>query len=155
MANAKRRLTCERITARREDNLDWFDEEDYCMDDPEQWDTADRDESDDDKLDLGPCCACGIESSTVRNIVTLHFKGPTPGHGWGCLQCGLPTDGACCVLCDDCLEKNAKVKYACAGYPSDEVRVPIESLTEPFEHNMRFHREDEDIAYNDDSEEEE
>ena len=43
---------------------------------------------------LGSCCVCGVEGSRVRNIMMLHKRSLEPGKGWGCVQCGLPMDGA-------------------------------------------------------------
>jgi len=57
----------------------------------------------------------------------------------GCLQCGLPNDGAIAVVCDRCLETNAPIFDVCYGYPSGGGRVARETLTEPFEHDMRMH----------------
>ena len=70
-----------------------------------------------DPIDLGQCCACGKSGPDVRNIVMLSFRGPDPGKGWGCLQCGLPTDGASAVLCDGCAEAGAEPReIVAAGY---------------------------------------
>lgn len=104
----------------------------YCENAP---DKVERD----DKIDLGACCACG-GSENVRNIICLNRKGPTPGKGWGCFVCGLPQDGAVAVLCDDCLEWGAKIRFVCIGYPASDGRMPIEELPdEPFEHNLTYH----------------
>jgi len=93
-----------------------------------------------DRPDLGPCCCCGESGPDVRNIVMLHFKIPMSGRGWGCIVCGLPADGALYVCCDECFEKKANPKYACKGYPAKDGRLPIEELTEPFEHDEKLHR---------------
>ena len=98
--------------------------------------------SDEDTIDLGPCCACRQRGPTVRNIVMLTFRAPLPGRGWGCFQCGLPSDGAIAVLCDRCLESSAPILDACAGYPASGGRVPRESLDIPFDHDMRFHEDE-------------
>lgn len=89
---------------------------------------------------LGPCCACGGRLN-VRNIVTLSRRAPTPGRGWGCAQCGLPTDGAIAVVCDSCLEGQVPLKQVCDGHPGDGKRVPIESVTVPFLHDLSRHPE--------------
>ncbi len=80
--------------------------------------------------DLGPCCACGESGPTVRNVGFLDKKCRVPGHGWGCVQCGLEADGAIIVVCDACAAKGKDVviRWACRGYPGTEGRVPIERL---------------------------
>jgi len=94
--------------------------------------------TDDDPIDLGPCCACRTVGPTVRTIMMLSVRAPG-GHGWGCLQCGLPQAGAIAVLCDRCLETNAPILDVCYGYPSSGGRVARESCVEPFDHDMRMH----------------
>jgi hypothetical protein len=95
-----------------------------------------------DEPTLGSCCICGADQQ-VRNIMMLDVKNQVPGHGWGCLICNLPADGASAVLCDRCLELfqegKAKIKYACRGYPAIEGRVPIEELSIPHEHDHDLH----------------
>lgn len=92
-----------------------------------------------EKLDLGPCCACG-GTENVRNVMMLDRKGPTPGKGWGCFVCDLPLDGAVAVLCDDCLEAKAEIRFVCGGYPSQDGRVLIEDLPDgPFGHDLSVH----------------
>lgn len=95
----------------------------------------------DEKINLGTCCACG-GSENVRNIICLDRKSPTLGKGWGCFICGLPGDGAGAVLCDDCLEQGAAIRFVCIGYPASDGRMPIEQLPEePFEHILACHPE--------------
>jgi len=91
---------------------------------------------------LGRCCHCEREGPTVRNIVMLPLRSPEPGSGrWGCLECGLPIEGALAVVCDECLERGLKPKLACLGPPAANRRIPIEQLTERFEHDMSKHPE--------------
>jgi len=93
------------------------------------------------QYNLGPCCACQKENSTVRNIICLDRKAPIPGKGWGCFVCGLPSDGAVAVLCDHCFEARAEIRFVCHGYPY-EGRMPIQDLPfEPFEHDLAYHPE--------------
>lgn len=108
----------------------------------------DEDDEDDDSppdpdLNLGMCCICLEAHPTVRNVIMLDVRGPEPGAGWGCFQCGLPMAGAIAVLCDNCLvehsENGRPISLACAGHPSRNQRVPLASLTEPFEHDMSKH----------------
>ena len=96
-----------------------------------------------EELEVGPCCACEKQGGPdVRNIVMLHQRGPRPGQGWGCVQCGLPPDGADYVLCDGCLEDGREPRFVCDGYPKNG-RIPIEELSdEPFEHDMSKHPEE-------------
>ena len=93
---------------------------------------------------LGPCCICE-KTEGVRNIIMLNKKSPIPGHGWGCLTCGLDLDGASAVLCDQCLdiyEKDPSVlKFACRGYPEKEGRIPIDQLEGHHDHKMKKHEE--------------
>ncbi len=92
--------------------------------------------------DLGPCCACGKpHDETVRNIVTLDRRAPVAGTGWGCLQCGLPMDGALAVVCDCCLESDADLKEVACGQLGEKQRVALEKVTGPFEHDMSKHPE--------------
>jgi hypothetical protein len=89
---------------------------------------------------LGPCCGCGTTEG-VTNILMLDRRGVTPGHGWGCLVCGLPSDGAVAVLCDACVDQPPR--FACRGYASDGARVPIDELPEgAFVHDEKRHELD-------------
>ena len=72
---------------------------------------------------LGSCCACGLYGPTVRNVMALDKRGVIPGHGWGCVACKVPADGASVVICDTCLENKRELKYACRGYPATEGRI--------------------------------
>jgi hypothetical protein len=96
-------------------------------------------DSDGDTLGLGACCICMGEKD-VTTIVMLPVKNVVRGHGWGCVVCALPADGASAVLCSDCLNAyaagRAQLRLACGGYPETEGRVSIDSLTEPHAHDM-------------------
>jgi hypothetical protein len=102
-------------------------------------------------MDFGPCCACGKErpkwaedlpGSWPPNIIMLEQKAPTPGTGWGCVQCGLPLDGAVAGICDDCLNIGRPIRFAIDGFAKDKKRVPIESLTGEHKHDMSKHPEE-------------
>jgi hypothetical protein len=102
-------------------------------------------------MDFGPCCACGKErpkwaedlpGSWPPNIIMLEQKAPTPGTGWGCVQCGLPLDGAVAAICDDCLNIGRPIRFAIDGFAKDKKRVPIESLTGEHKHDMSKHPEE-------------
>lgn len=96
-------------------------------------------------LKVGPCCICE-KTKNVRNVIILPHPNDIPGHGWGCLACGLKNDGAIAVVCDACFNKYAKhleknLKFYCPGYPLSEGRKPIAQLSkEPFNHNMQYHQ---------------
>jgi len=94
---------------------------------------------DDDRIDLGACCACRQSGPTVRNVVCLPLRSPTPGFGWGCVVCGLPSDGAVAVVCDACLETNAPILDVCSGYPKENMRTARASLHEAFDHDIVMH----------------
>lgn len=101
-------------------------------------------DAEEESLDLGCCCACGERGPQVTNIVMLNLRQPPEGHGkgWGCFVCHLPADGAYVVLCDTCMRLDRSSWVAlCVGYPKDNVRRPIDSLTEPHDHNPVYHPE--------------
>ncbi len=114
-----------------------LDDDDDYDDEPEDDDELPPD------LKLGICCICLTEHPTVRNVLTLNVRAPVPGSGWGCFQCGLPMDGAIAVLCDGCLgehiENKRPISLACVGKPTENQRIPLASLTEPFRHDMSKH----------------
>lgn len=87
------------------------------------------------------CCACG-QSKTALNLITLHQKAPTPGKGWGCAQCHLPSDGAIAAICDGCLRARAPLRFVFDGYVLDGKVIPIEELPNiPHNHNEALHPE--------------
>jgi len=91
--------------------------------------------------DLGTCCSCGHDNGSVRTIVMLEKRAPISGHGWGCVVCGLASDGASYVVCDSCFKNDAPVRFACRGYPKTDGRIPIEELIEHFDHDLTKHPE--------------
>lgn len=92
----------------------------------------------------GPCCCCGTMYK-VRTLVMLEKKAPVPGTGWGCVQCGLPLDGALAVLCDQCAANSADLpnclRFVCRGYPTLGERTPIEEVAGEHAHDMSQHPE--------------
>lgn len=99
---------------------------------------------------LGSCCRCGSYRH-VRNILSVNFKGPTPGRGWGCVVCHLPPDGAMAVLCDKCLadfqalpvntEIEAFLEYVCTGYPGTDGRTLLKTFPRvPHNHDAAYHQ---------------
>jgi hypothetical protein len=94
-------------------------------------------------VDLGPCCMCETTEGAV-NMVCLDRRCAVPGHGWGCVVCHLPFDGAVAVLCDECFrlyrQQPEYLIEACRGYPGTEGRIPIEELPPgEFAHDMAMH----------------
>lgn len=91
------------------------------------------------------CCACGVAKRS-RNLVMLNQKALTPGKGWGCMQCGLPSDGALAAICDDCASGDPEIRYCFDGYVTDGKMAPIAELPQiPHEHNMALHPEVEQV----------
>jgi hypothetical protein len=95
---------------------------------------------------FGPCCMCETEDG-VRNMVMLDRRCAIPGHGWGCVVCDLPPDGAAAVLCDPCAaryrDEPAALTVACRGYPAIDGRVAIAQLPAgAFAHDEAKHARD-------------
>lgn len=116
----------------------------YCRD----REAEDRRRGDDDEpeLSIAKCCACGESNETVRNIVMLDNKTAEAGTGWGCVQCGLASDGAVAVLCDLCAQADPvgdSIREAVVGYMRDGRREPIAAVrARPrHEHDMTKHPE--------------
>ena len=98
---------------------------------------------------LGACCMCETLGEPVRNMIMLDKRAQVSGHGWGCVVCGLPSDGANAVLCDPCFDRFRQdpsvLTIACRGYPATDGRVAIAEL-EPFQHNEWLHREEQRLV---------
>ena len=96
----------------------------------------------DENIDLGTCCVCeGTEG--VENIIMLPHVSPTPGTGWGCLVCGLPSSGASAVVCNECFPRmniETDIKYVFTGYPLDKGRTPFSEVASTrFNHDLSKH----------------
>lgn len=92
-------------------------------------------------LPVAKCCACG-EVKVLRNILTIERRAPEIGTGWGCVQCGLPQDGAVAIVCDDCLNADTPVFLVCLGHAMGQERIPLRDLSpKPFSHNLALHPE--------------
>lgn len=89
---------------------------------------------------FGPCCACG-QVLPLTTILLLDKLAPTPEQGWGCVQCDLPMNGAIALVCEQCVGNLADVRYACAGYPTNPARVPLERLSGEHKHDLSRHPE--------------
>jgi hypothetical protein len=99
-----------------------------------------------DEPKLGPCCICE-SSEDVYVIIMLPQRCVVPGHGWGCVVCDLPPDGALAVICEECepiyRADETVLRFACRGYPASEGRVPIAELpADPFYHDPTKHVEE-------------
>ncbi|MFO0887560.1 MAG: hypothetical protein U0790_00275 [Isosphaeraceae bacterium] len=137
-------LSDEEEALREGDDLDGFDAEEFEEED-EAGDGGD--ESIGDWLaagmparppDLGPCCACG--AAGARNVALLPRRAPRPGTGWGCIPCGLRSDGAVAVLCDECAESGREPTEVADGYLAGRRRVPVSSLAPgAFDHDPDRH----------------
>ena len=92
---------------------------------------------------LGKCCVCEKEDKTVRNIMMVHRRAPTPGTGWGCVVCGLSPDGAIAVFCDACFDAHEEARFICDGYAVENKRVPYSSCPMEFEHDEPKHEDHE------------
>lgn len=94
--------------------------------------------------DLGRRCICETRTG-VTNIVIIERRAPVAGTGWGCVVCGLPSDGAVAVLCDRCMElvhAGAVPIFVCRGYAGDDQRAPYTEVSrEVFAHNDEAHRQ--------------
>jgi hypothetical protein len=97
--------------------------------------------------ELGPrrCCICDEMKTPCRQFAMMPVKGPRPDHGWGCVVCHLPNDGAIAVVCDECANDPDKgyedIRFICDGYGDNPGRLPIAEFTTPHEHDNRFHPE--------------
>lgn len=99
------------------------------------------------KPNLGKCCICETEEG-VHNVMMMHFKAPPVPDGevagWGCIQCGLPCEGAIAVLCNKCFDllrdEKVKIRLIVVGYPYRNNRIPIDQVEQiPFEHDLSKH----------------
>src|SRR5690606_22795304 len=96
----------------------------------------------------GTCCYCQERQATI--VLMLDYKAPLAGHGWGCIVCGLPSDGAITVLCGCCWQLShtspafkawLKKPLVCSGFPKDNERTRLTD-PEPFGHDMDKHAEE-------------
>jgi hypothetical protein len=94
---------------------------------------------------VGPCCACR-HVGLLRNIIMLHWRNPN-ACGWGCVTCNLAPEGAIALVCDACWEGGRPIRDAVATtiYAAD--RVPVTSLTEPWDHDEAKHSRDNDFIW--------
>jgi hypothetical protein len=94
----------------------------------------------------GPCCSCRRDGVRLRNVVCMGFRAPVSaaGKGWGCVVCGLSSDGAIAVVCDPCREASAPILDVCSGYPTQAGRVEVGALRDrPWAHDRSRHEGDE------------
>ena len=86
--------------------------------------------------DLGPCCICE-STQAVDNLLQLDFKVESETC-WGCIQCGLPMEGAVAAVCDTCMETYAddedmeeKIKFL---MDTADRRIPMPPVEERVAH---------------------
>lgn len=71
--------------------------------------------------DLGPCCVCGRDDGSARNIVMLKRRSPIAG--------------AVAVLCDGCVFEEPI--YVCEGLLTDRKRRRADAFDDkPFDHDI-------------------
>lgn len=89
------------------------------------------------------CCACGELREDVHNVVCLPVKAPIPGTGWGCVECGLPADGALALVCDSCAlrpdDEQRAVEFAYNGPVGGPELVQVKWLTGQWQHDLTKH----------------
>ena len=90
----------------------------------------------------GPCCYCGGTDKPRQAIVALPYRAPTPGTGWGCVVCGLPTDGAVAIACTDCEADGMDdgLLVCIDGAVGESLPVVEFDRSEPFQHDEEKHR---------------
>lgn len=127
-------LTAEEEALREGEGLDGFDAEELLEEEDDEGEGDIRAAM----PDMGPCCACGAEGA--RNVLSLDRRAPRPGTGWGCVVCGLRSDGALAVLCDDCVREGRPPIEVADGYLAARRRVPVEALPDgTFDHDPERH----------------
>jgi hypothetical protein len=135
----------------REEIREWHRE--LSADEPAIEPPDDPDEDDPDEDDslasqpFGACCLCQRSGPTVRNFVTLPERAPVPGTGWGCVECGLPADGAMAIVCDPCADRlqeelnSDSIREVIYGLPARGGRCPRAADPEAFVHDRSRHVE--------------
>ncbi|MBG1268269.1 hypothetical protein [Nostoc sp. WHI] len=131
---------CESTRTNYQENYGYWE----CLDCGYVWaDDGDDPDYEEESLDLGTCCGCGCTGETVQNLVMLQKKAPVPGTGWGCVVCGVPSDGAVAVVCNDCLARLEiqpdVIKEVVYGYATEKKRYSLAALTEFFDHKDILH----------------
>lgn len=93
-------------------------------------------------IDYGTCCQCEGELGDV-NVLSMDFRAPVIGTGWGCAICGLPFDGALVILCDTCIHNfDIQNTLVVDGVIAGQGRIHISTIdTETrFQHNISKHQ---------------
>lgn len=98
------------------------------------------------------CGSCGEVKTTVRNMLCLPMRAPTPGKGWGCVVCGLPADGALTLLCDDCIALDDPPIHFVIDGPAFGGQFITHRRVDavPFTHDLRKHPPEEEGDYEED-----
>jgi hypothetical protein len=90
--------------------------------------------------ELGMCCTC--QRRPAKNVVFVNERAPVDGTGWGCVRCGIPTNGAISVICHECKQAQIPIKRVCVGHPYEGTRIPLEMTAgNPFDHDYSKHPE--------------
>lgn len=94
--------------------------------------------------EFGTCCVCEMGDMEDCGLVQLGYKMESES-GWGCLQCGLPMEGAIAVVCSDCYDKYGEkiedqIKYLIDGKKGRIPVPPVENRV-PHEHDLSLHPE--------------
>lgn len=93
----------------------------------------------DPQPNLGRCCACNDRRASF--YFSINRRCPTTDDGaWGCFVCGAK-GGAAVVLCRECWQRRAPVRFGCDGRPGVGARLRIEQFTIPLDHDLTKHPE--------------
>ena len=93
--------------------------------------------------EFGTCCVCEGEMETC-GLIQLDYKVESES-GWGCVQCGLPMEGAVAVVCDACFTTHGdeivdQIKYLMNG-KTERIPVPPVENRVTHEHDLSLHPE--------------
>lgn len=98
-------------------------------------------------MSQGSCCSCRGPAGADARSIFLPYKLPAgltcaPRHlAWGCDRCGLPFIGAVAILCKGCFYGARFITHFVAGEPAQDIRLPVNTLTQRMEHDRRKHPE--------------
>ena len=78
-----------------------------------------------------------------RKTIESSFSKVQSGSGWGCVQCGLPAEGAVAIVCDACIERYGsdtienEIRFLMDGR---ERRIPVPPIEERVLHEHDIYR---------------
>lgn len=85
---------------------------------------------------------CPVETIPPYTAEDFRKKAPVPGTGWGCVICGLASDGAIAACCDACAEKETlKLRWVFDGYMERGLLADFDTLAGEHEHDPAKHDE--------------